>query len=122
MPVAGSTPPAGSDGTGEGLDLRASVTLAHELLRLVDRDRDEPGTESLGLSHRTELAPGDGPGRLHGVGRDGVVMADRDADAMHLRLVGRDDATEGDLVAGDRGRHDLDEVGVSGRGHGLHSR
>ena len=119
--MAGSMPPGRLVASGADLDPKPRLPPLQERLGLVHGDCDEPGTEPSRVADGPELPPGDGPGGLHGVSRDGPVTADRHAHAVHFIVVGSDDAREGGLVTGSRRCQDLREVRPGHAAHRFHT-
>ena len=78
---------------------RPTTLAAHDLAGLVCSHRHEPGLEPGRVAKRPEPAPGDRPGRLHGIGGYVEVARDEEGDASHVLVVGGDDPGERHLVA-----------------------
>ena len=98
-----------------------TMAQAEELPCLSHRHRDEPGTQQVRTMDPVELLPGHEPGGLHGLLGDPVVAADGEADPAHVLVVLGDDATEGELVAGCRGRDQIADFRVCHPRHEFHT-
>jgi len=91
------------------LDDGATVPPSDQLSRLVRSDGDKPRPKPGRVPQRAELAPRDRPCGLDRVVSHVQVAADDEADTRHIAVVGRDNPSERDLVAGGRQFNDTRE-------------